>query len=416
MSKNILFWPDVYLEQGHWLPTVVWANGLKSSGHNVSYMGIRDCSSVVNPFGYKESPTIADQGAFHVIFEDLYPFGYTRSTQTSPGQRWKPDHIFAIANGALDALFTGSGKPDLLVSGYFTALESLMLHYKYGVPFVLTTTYLRHPQEDPAIRAIQNLLGFPRPVARKLMQSVMGAAWDSSLEIEDFVKPLETIDELLPCPKAFDFDSYKHANTTHHVEPCITPDEYSDALATFWNQIPSGKKLIFATAGSQVQDYEAKAEHLFRLLIDMMNYPQMADYHLVLGVGPALAKKTWGKSVRYTVASWVPQRSILTNSSTSVALIHGGLATLKECVYFDKPFIVVPMGKDQIDNSLRARRAGIAGIGNADTLDVNSLMSLINKTTSDRWMAERRNEMSSLFNTQESQKPGLGILLSKLAG
>ena len=25
MPKTILFWPDVYKEQGHWLPTLKWA-------------------------------------------------------------------------------------------------------------------------------------------------------------------------------------------------------------------------------------------------------------------------------------------------------------------------------------------------------------------------------------------------------
>jgi hypothetical protein len=28
MSKSILFWPDVYKEQGHWLPTLKWAQVL----------------------------------------------------------------------------------------------------------------------------------------------------------------------------------------------------------------------------------------------------------------------------------------------------------------------------------------------------------------------------------------------------
>lgn len=417
MSKNILFWPDTYLEQGHWLPTVVWANGLKAAGHNVSYMGIRDCASVVQPFGYKENPTDFDNGRYHVVFEDIYPLGYTRANQAEFGRRWKPDHVFAIANGVLDALFLGAQKPDLLVSGYFTALESLLLHYKYGVPFALSTTYLRHPQEDPAIRAIQNLLSFPRPVARKLMQSVMGSAWDPSLEIEDFVNPLETVDELIPCPSDFDFNTYKHGAHVRYVEPCITPNESSGDEAAFWNRIPSVPKWIYATAGSQVQDYELKAEHMFSQLIDMMNSPQMDGYHLILGVGPKLAKKKdWGHSLRYTVASWVPQRTILQHSNTKLALIHGGLATIKECIYFKTPFVVVPMGKDQMDNSLRARRTGIANLANADTIDLASLLNVVNKTLSDPWMAARRDDMSAIFHREEERKLGLGVLLSRLAG
>ena len=31
MSKTILFWPDVYKEQGHWLPTLKWAEKFKTT-------------------------------------------------------------------------------------------------------------------------------------------------------------------------------------------------------------------------------------------------------------------------------------------------------------------------------------------------------------------------------------------------
>lgn len=39
MPKSILFWPDVYKEQGHWLPTLKWADALHNAGHTVRYMG-----------------------------------------------------------------------------------------------------------------------------------------------------------------------------------------------------------------------------------------------------------------------------------------------------------------------------------------------------------------------------------------
>jgi len=31
MPKSILFWPDVYKEQGHWLPTLKWADNFKTT-------------------------------------------------------------------------------------------------------------------------------------------------------------------------------------------------------------------------------------------------------------------------------------------------------------------------------------------------------------------------------------------------
>lgn len=52
MPKSILFWPDVYKEQGHWLPTLKWADALHNVGHTVRYMGIPDCKSIIN--SYKE--------------------------------------------------------------------------------------------------------------------------------------------------------------------------------------------------------------------------------------------------------------------------------------------------------------------------------------------------------------------------
>ena len=36
----------------------------------------------------------------------------------------------------------------------------------------------------------------------------------------------------------------------------------------------------------------------------------------------------------------VPQRAILSSPKLKFALIHGGLATIKECVYFNKPFLI----------------------------------------------------------------------------
>jgi UDP:flavonoid glycosyltransferase YjiC (YdhE family) len=427
MTKKILFWPDVYLEQGHWLPTVVWANGLKGLGHEVSYMGIEDCASVVSPFGYVANPEPAEnpKGRFHVIFQKLYPLGYTRENHGSIAERWKTDHVFAIAGGELDPIFTGPNKPDLLVSGYFTSLESLMIHRKYGIPVAITTTFLRHPQQDPAIRAIQNMMAFPREVACKLMRETVGdAEWEQNpMEAEDFVKPLEEFHELIPCPREFEFDHYKSGAKVHYVEPCIAPDENNGAdIGNFWSSLasswlgPGPKYYIFATAGSQVQDYGERAEDMFRQMINMMNDPQMKDYFLILAVGPELAKKSWGaQSSKYKVVSWAPQRSILENSKTRIALIHGGLATLKECVFHCKPFVLLPLGKDQLDNSLRVRERGLGEVAIPDNIRSAELLHAMNKALSDRRMNQRLEKMRSVFsNAEASAKPGLRLLAELL--
>lgn len=58
-KKKILFWPDVYKEQGHWLPTLAWAdclNSMKNSNaeklFDIEYMGIADCEELIGFVGF----------------------------------------------------------------------------------------------------------------------------------------------------------------------------------------------------------------------------------------------------------------------------------------------------------------------------------------------------------------------------
>jgi len=97
MPKTILFWPDVYKEQGHWLPTLKWAEDLSKLGHTIKYMGILDCQGVVEAYPIKNTNNVLVSIPFSPIFQNTYPLGYTTECHTSPNERWRPDHIWAIA-------------------------------------------------------------------------------------------------------------------------------------------------------------------------------------------------------------------------------------------------------------------------------------------------------------------------------
>jgi hypothetical protein len=84
-------------------------------------MGIKDCESIVAPY----------HAPFRLILPDIYPQGHTFENKLEPlDQRWKPHHLLPIKRGALGNVFDAPNRPDLLVSGYFTGLETL-IHYKY---------------------------------------------------------------------------------------------------------------------------------------------------------------------------------------------------------------------------------------------------------------------------------------------
>lgn len=466
MSKTVLFWPDVYKEQGHWLPTLKWAEDLFGAGNAVHYMGITDCKGVVRSYSLNGQNASYWDTHYHTIFEKIYPLGYTTESHTSPNERWRPDHIWAIAYSALgDDLVNYRGKlnkdlyedarnfrdtmnavnPDLLVSGYFTSLESLLIHKIYGVNVVVSTTYLRHPSEDPAMRAIQNLMAFSPTEYFKLvnlcryteLKSVAGEEpvdllQDPEIEIEDFVRDLETFDELIPCPREYEYAHYNPGEKVHYVEPCILNKDLgnlNEAVLKFpnnvvksWNQFLSETnlypKLIFVTAGSQVLDYEGKARHLFHCMCEAMRSAELNGYHLVLGVGSKLINDyEWTEfknQTNITFASWVPQRAILAASNLKFALIHGGLATIKECVYNNKKFLILPLGKDQIDNALRLRKYGIENTVPVENISPKILIDALVNLRSDRKTEENLSKLSLVFQNIESDSPGTQVLLDNL--
>ena len=446
MGKKILFWPDVYKEQGHWLPTFVWAKELlqeePEGSYEVSYMGIPDCRTLVEWFNKDIQ--------YHEIFNKLYPLGYTDFSHTTPQGRWKPEHVLRIINGELDDIFTGDNKPDVLVSGYFTSLESLIIHYKYGVKVIISTTYLRHPENDPAMRAVQNLMAYPDTVKQCIIKSFIDENFYSAIPsrrekvIDKFVAPLSTFDELIPCPKEFDYQHYLHGSLVHYVEPCMTPlldDETNDnnvgqdgqtndenqnldapaeTVKQYWDDFfdereQNNQKIIFVTAGSQILDYGKKAEHMFDELIRMMDAPQMKNCHLLLSVGEKLLRtRDWSeiKNKNVTVKGWVPQRFILSSGKVHCAFIHGGLATIKECIYFGVPFVIAPMGKDQLDNALRLRENGIDNMLDVETSRSDSYLYSINKVRTDFRIKNNLARLQNIFVESEGRHEGVSIIKS----
>jgi hypothetical protein len=435
-----MFWPDLYREQGHWFPCIHLAKTLKDAGYSVKFMGIPDCFSIVDPY-------ITDNSFFTTILTDIYPVGHTIENKLEPrDQRWKPAHVLPIVNGALDSVFLGTNRPDLLISGFFTALETLLIHYKYNVKepalplsqqvkLALTTTYLRHPADDPAMHAKVKLLYMPRALAQSIIDKVVPPS-KVGMDIDTFVQPLTTLNELIPCPRDFDFfdDDWVHVAPTHYVEPMVgrlpldggtvTPDPAVTKILTQ----AAGKRLIYGTSGSQIQDYENQARQLYRNLIAMMQTAGMSDNHLVLAVGSKLLAQfntEFGVGVQgpsdpgkypsnVTVVDWIYQLDQLL-PSTDVMFTHGGLATVKEAIAAKVPMVVIPHGKDQMDNANRIRRNKLGLVSDVSELNPEQLRNLFTTAKSSAWIKTSLAKMKGLFDAQDQTPPSLGIIQGLVA-
>lgn len=465
-KKKIIFWPDVYKEQGHWLPTLAWAEYIyKTYGgkFDIEYMGIEDCREIVENY-------VLDGGSrfsYHPIFTNIYPKGYTNEITTTPGTRWKTDHIWALAHSGFDknssrndagasidspiykdacafntlwASLKAQSEEILIVGGYFTALELLIMYrfcekkkgaFNFGnkLRFAISTTYLRHPEEDPATHALQNLQAFSYEQQKKLLNMVKNDESKSEnlldepgISIEDFVSPIAGFHEFIPCTKSMDYSHYNHGPKVHYVEPCISRElaKIDDVSANIdWESengiLKKHAKIVFVTAGSQILDYKDKALILFKSIIDAMQSSDMDGYHLVLCAGSTLAQELECNYDNVTVCGWAPQRKILetladSDHKGSCAIIHGGLATIKECIYCNVPFLVLPLGKDQMDNALRLEDYGLNNYFYIEFIKPKCLLYFINQILQDYVGLAKLAALSKEFKDAEDSHQGAEYL------
>jgi UDP:flavonoid glycosyltransferase YjiC (YdhE family) len=410
--SNVMIWPDLYKEQGHWLPCINLAHSLQAAAYAVEFMGIPDTQSIVAPYGATFTP----------ILGDIYPPGYSLENKLEPlDQRWKPAHLFPIARrGALDFIFKNrpaAAQPNLLISGYFNALETLMISRIYGIPFVLITTFLRHPSDLPSLFAKTKLLYMPKDVSRALIDAVVGPG-AAGMSIDDFVSPLDAANrpEIIPCPRDFDFTDpdWQHRATTTYVEPMILRMALGNAPPVpDPTHIPQGARLIFGTSGSQVQDYEFQARMFFKNLIAMMQTQGMDAYYLVLAVGPKLLAQLnmeysidIGQSTlpsNVALFDWVSQLDVM--KIADVVFMHGGLATIKESIWEQVPIVIVPHGKDQTDNALRIKRSGLGVVSEVMDLSPSDLRRLLTQATGSPWVRQNLARMQGIFGAAENKSP-----------
>jgi UDP-N-acetylglucosamine:LPS N-acetylglucosamine transferase len=402
-----MIWPDVQREDGHWLPAISLAKSLKDAGYQVRMMGIPDTAPIVAPY----------QVPFTPIMADLFPVGHARERLETA--KTDLSYLLAIARGALDSVFTGPTKPHLLVAGFFAALEALIVHHKYNVPIVTFTTFLRHPDSSPKQFAKTTLLDLRSAVASKIISLATGS---STMTIDQFLAPLDTVKEIIAIPKDMDFTDpdWKHSPQVSYVEPMVTrvpldgstlPPEPTD----YFRPLPPTGRLLYGAAGSQIDVFELSARQFFTSLIEMMNAPGLQNRHLVLSLGHTLYqefKKTYtdtgGGGARrlpdnVSLAPWVPQLEILARADA--VFLHGGLATIKESIWSGVPMVITPMVNDQFENALRLERLDLAVIAELGRLSPDTLREALTKVTSSPWFARSTTRMRQIFIDAENRNP-----------
>jgi len=180
------------------------------------------------------------------------------------------------------------------------------------------------------------------------------------------------------------------------------------------NSIRPGKKIIYSSMGSQAMSFKTDCLFFFRKVIDIMRSPVMDGFHLVLAVSAELdAIGEWPALPQsVTILHWAPQMEIL--QEASVAVIHGGFGTVKECIFHGVPMVVLPLGRDQPWNArlVEQRKLGISG--RLKDVSESHLIDLITHVLNDPAIRENIGNMQRYFRDEEQEQAGVPIVESLL--
>lgn len=201
--------------------------------------------------------------------------------------------------------------------------------------------------------------------------------------------------ELVLCPKEFDFNvTTELRDQRKYIGHCIDLNRYEPEFP--WSEIDENKPVIYCSLGTHVADYQP-ADRFFRLLVTVArDNPQ---YSFVVSMGPGRQLTTYGSvPSNVTAHARVPQLAILRKASMMIT--NGGLGTVKECIYFAVPMLVLPCDFDQPGNSARICFHKIGRRDNIRRISARSMSKHISSLVTNPIYKENISRMSADFHRE----------------
>jgi zeaxanthin glucosyltransferase len=394
---SIIFMIDI--EEGHLFPSFSLARSLQDAGHRVTYVSIPDNEEFVHHAGFD----------FYPIFETHYPKGFRTSYKELKRVRGIYqlvdvfDHFEDLLSPDFNA-FLEEMKPDLFVMSSFLDIESLILYYQNRIKPVLLRPFLQEPGANLSSDCIKRLINLPAETALKLFDLLAGLG-HSFTSFGGLVNPLKGFYELVICPEELEMEGYVKDANTYYIGSGIDSGRYTGDSS--FRHIQG--RILYASLGSQAVAYRDLFETFFRTLTGVMRRPSMNDLHLVLSTGMEGPGEAFAAaSGNVTVVKWVSQMDIL--KASSLALVHGGLGTIKECIYHAVPMIVFPVTHDQPSNGRRIEYHRLGLTLQITDLTEDALENRIRHVLDDPAIKNGLAKMRSRFGEADRENRGPAII------
>jgi UDP:flavonoid glycosyltransferase YjiC (YdhE family) len=375
VSSRILFIP--YPETGHMNPSLKLAKALKARGHEVSYGSLLDWEERVRDEGLDFVP----------LFAEACPRGFIREQAA----QMRMDPVQALINRA--AQFS-QGQPAAYIFREVEKVLSVARPDLILVDFILA---------DMAVMIAR--LKFPIILLNVLLQN----PWETMKPEYD---PLTRMPELLLCPEEFDFPPSArprtHPGGRFYAEASVDLDREEAPID--WGKVGEGKKLLYCSLGSQSHLIQG-SKNFFQTVIDAVS--ALPEWHLILAAGSQLGESDFGPlPPNALVVQSAPQLAVLRKASAMIT--HGGIGSVKECIFFGVPMIVFPAIRDQHGVAARVTYHKLGVKGTLRDVSVPHLHSLL-EAVSDPLIKSRVEQMRRTFREVESAGRGVQLVERVLA-
>ena len=173
--------------------------------------------------------------------------------------------------------------------------------------------------------------------------------------------------------------------------------------------IPQGKKIIYASLGSQAVLSVEQALKVYGYLYEIMLQPESSNWFMVLVINKEItAPGIDSIAGSLQILSWAPQIEMLNHAH--LAITHGGLGTIKECIHAEVPMIALPMRYDQFDNANRLAYHKLGLFEDPATINQGKLYSMMKNVLETPQFYARVKEMKRLFEAKVAEKISAQII------
>ncbi len=412
------------------------AKTLRQWGHTVSFFGMSDCQPFVEPYGFEFVPA----------YDAWFPKGYIqRWDEKAPSMlrtqlnlrnlvmESKAHFKFLIKGGHREfQAVVDQVKPDLFVLDGSHRPTWALLAYKYGVKSVYIHTNMplsAAPNSPPVftsmipgqngaspdrIRRVWRTYFIKRYVNHKLY-ALFGIGYDwmilnrklaricgypvHRINTQTMISALLDFPELILYPQPFEFPDITVKNR-YYVDPCIDFEREEGAFP--WEQIDANKKLIYCSLGSIHHN-----QRFFQTVLEAVS--KEPNWQLVLSVGARLNTEAFSTApIGSIIVNNAPQLQLLQKADAMIT--HGGINSIKECIFFKVPMVVFPITFDQPGAAARVQYHGLGEVGDIKKVTAETLHGMLNNVLSEPSLPARIASMSEIFKTAEAEQQGAKLL------